>query len=433
MFVSNAIGIVADDLTGANDSALQFHLRGCNTQILLSPDSPIDSLEHTQAWAISTETRNASPKVSYEKVKLATKNLLEKLNVEYFYKKIDSTLRGNIAVEVLTMLDVLDWDAAVVIPAYPNEGRITVGGYHLLRGVPIERTEMARDIHSPIFDSYIPTIFKKQLDEQYGDLIDLIDLDTVIKGAGPILVKLNELVQEGKKLIVVDAVSTTDIEQIILATEKSHYKILPCGSAGAAQAIGKIWFPELKNQNISKKIPILPKLVISGSATELSASQIKKLEQDDDIENTYFVSLKLDDVLSDVKRDIVDRIVGNLIKNNIVVVHASEISLSKDFNAILVEKELTKERFSTVLVNYLAKLTQMVVSQKEVVLITIGGETSFKCCRALDSENLQLIDSIAPAIALCIDHKGQWIVTKSGNLGNLNTLVDIVKYFESHE
>ena len=30
---TGTIGIIADDLTGANDTALQFHLRGCNTQI----------------------------------------------------------------------------------------------------------------------------------------------------------------------------------------------------------------------------------------------------------------------------------------------------------------------------------------------------------------------------------------------------------------
>lgn len=35
MFISNNIGIIADDMTGADDTALQFHLRGANTQILL--------------------------------------------------------------------------------------------------------------------------------------------------------------------------------------------------------------------------------------------------------------------------------------------------------------------------------------------------------------------------------------------------------------
>ena len=35
MIFSDIVGIIADDLTGANDTALQFHLRGANTKILL--------------------------------------------------------------------------------------------------------------------------------------------------------------------------------------------------------------------------------------------------------------------------------------------------------------------------------------------------------------------------------------------------------------
>ena len=35
---SNIVGIIADDLTGANDTALQFYLKGANTQILLSDE-----------------------------------------------------------------------------------------------------------------------------------------------------------------------------------------------------------------------------------------------------------------------------------------------------------------------------------------------------------------------------------------------------------
>ena len=35
MIISDMVGIVADDLTEANEAALQFHLRGANSQILL--------------------------------------------------------------------------------------------------------------------------------------------------------------------------------------------------------------------------------------------------------------------------------------------------------------------------------------------------------------------------------------------------------------
>ena len=62
----------------------------------------------------------------------------------------------------------------------------------------------------------------------------------------------------------------------------------------------------------------------------------------------------------------------------------------------------------------------------------LGVTTSYKCCNAIGAYQLQLIDEVAPAIALTLDHNAQWIVTKSGNLGTANTLIDILRYFETH-
>jgi len=434
MIISNLIGIIADDLTGANDTALQFHLRGSNTQILLDYEAYLQNIKNAQTWAISTETRNLTPDVAYNKVKLATKTLVEKLNLENFYKKIDSTLRGNIAIETLAMLEVLKWDAAIIIPAFPSEGRITVGGYHLLKGVPIERTELARDVHSPIFESHIPSLLRSQLDDDKKDMVGLVELSTVMNGAGPILFKINELIAQGKKLIVVDSVSITDIEQVVLAINKSDYNILPAGASACAQVLGNIWLPEMKNQHIPKTIPELPKLIVSGSATLLTATQIKKLSDSEDFDNTYFLNLDLKTVLDGVNEELINRVANNLGQSNIVVVNTS--FLIKDFDGFSDEclnSGLTKAKLASMITDFLAELTKIIVSKRDVILITLGGETSYKCCSAIDSLQLQLVDEVAPSIALSIDHKAQWIVAKSGNLGNSNTLVDILKYFEKHE
>lgn len=434
MIISNLIGIIADDLTGANDTALQFHLRGSNTQILLDYETYLQNIKNVQTWAISTETRNLEPGSAYSKVKSATKTIVEKLNLEFFYKKIDSTLRGNIALETLAMLEVLNWDAAIIVPAFPSEGRITVGGYHLLKGVPIERTELARDVHSPIFESYIPTLLKSQLDEEKKDIVGLVELSTVMKGAGPILFKINELITQGKKLIAVDAVSITDIEQIILAINKSDYNILPAGSAACAQVLGNIWLPEMKHQHIQKIIPDLPKLIISGSATQLTENQIKKLSDSDDFDNTYFLNLDLKTIIDGINDELINRIVNNLGKNNIVIVNTSYLIKNFDgFSDECLNAGITKSKLATMITDFLAELTKIVVSKRDVILITLGGETSYKCCSAIDSLQLQLVDEVAPAIALSIDHKAQWIVAKSGNLGTSNTLIDILKYFEQHK
>lgn len=431
---SNIVGIIADDLTGANDTALQFHLRGANTQILLSDEIEPLNIKGTQTWAISTETRNVDPETAYEKVVKAAKMFQEKINPDYFYKKIDSTLRGNIAVEVLGLMAELGYDAAIVLPAFPAEIRTTVGGYHLLKGIPIERTEMARDPHSPIFESHLPTLLKSQLLPQYQDLVAQIELKTVMKGAGPVLQKINELVNAGKKLIIADAVSTVDVEQIALAIKKSDNKILPAGSAAFAQALSEFWFADLDDRDqIIKTFPRLPKLVISGSATQITANQIGKLEKSDDFDDVLSIALDLKTVLAGVNEELVKRIVSNLRFDNTVVVHTSKLIKEFDgFSEDSLNAELTKANLATVITDFLAELTRRVLSEKEAILITLGGETSYKCCSAIGAYQLQLIDEVAPAIALSLDHNAQWIVTKSGNLGNVNTLVDILSYFDSH-
>ena len=434
MFIANNIGILADDLTGADDTALQFHMRGASTQIVLDYNILPESKSNTQVWAMSAETRNVEPHTAYERTKAAAAVLRDNLNVEYFYKKMDSTLRGNIAQECLAMIDVLGCDAAVIIPAFPQEGRLTIGGYHLLRGVPIERTEMARDPMSPIYESHIPTVLEKQLEAEQHALIGLIEWRTVIKGAGPILQKMNELIAEGKKLIVSDAMSITDIEQVALATEKSSYTILPCGSAGFAQVLGNIWLPEANTEPVMNSIPKMPKLFVSGSATQITASQIQKLDDDEDFDNTYFISLKLEDILEGVTDEMIERVSSNLVKENVVVVHTSDLTVdAKVLGQMLFDNEMSKAQLLSKICDYLATLTKRVIFEKDVLLLTIGGETSFKCCKAINSNSFFVIDAVSPAIPLCMDSKAQWIVTKSGNLGNANTLIEILRYFEKHE
>lgn len=434
MLISNSIGIVADDLTGANDTALQFFMKGSNTEIILDVNSLNENHLNVETWALCNETRNIAPEDAGKIVFEATRVLKEKFGIEYFYKKIDSTLRGNISVEILAMLEATGYDAAIVAPAFVQEGRITIGGYQLLKGIPIERTDAARDPKAPIYESYIPDILKRGLSENAHNLVASIEMKTIAKGAGPIALKLNELISEGKKLIVMDSVSTVDFEQIVLAMQKSSYNILPAGSAGLAHALGAVWLSEIKPP-LQKQIPNLPKLILSGSATSLTALQMKKLEMDIDIDKTYFISLSLDDVLKEPDSILIDRIASNLVKDNIVAVHVCDLEeelTNEEAKSRLIDEGITKEDLATRITDYLAKLANNVKQKSEFILITIGGETSYRCSKAINCEYFQVVDAILPSIPLCMDSNAQLIVTKSGNLGTSSTLIDIVKYFEHH-
>ncbi len=436
MAITGAIGIIADDLTGANDTALQFFMKGSNSEIIFEANEELQNHLNVGTWALTTESRNKDPMTSAKKVYENAKKIKEILSPESYYKKIDSTLRGNIAFEVLAMLEAIEYDAAIIAPAFIQEGRMTIGGYQLLKGVPIERTDAARDTYAPIYDSYIPDILKKQLNENMHDIISTIELKTVAKGALLITNKINELVQNGKKLIIVDAVSSIDLEQIVLAIEKSQFKILPVGSAGLASALSNVWLPDIEREVINKQFPILPKLILSGSKNSITTSQINKLKMDDEIDNTYFIDLNIDDILKPDVENMAKRIVQNLGKNNIVVVHVSKLDelLKEDVNSEkLIDEGITRECFANKITDYIASVARETNKLASYVLITIGGETSYKCTKEINCGYLQVVDGILPAISLCMDSNAKFIVTKSGNMGNVNALIDIIKYFKNHE
>lgn len=433
MILSDLVGIIADDLTGANDTALQFHQKGASTKILLDSNCEPKVKAGTDVWALSSESRNISVGEAILCVGKAVKTLSENFSFDYYYKKIDSTLRGHIARETLTILEYLEYDAAIIIPAFPQEGRITVGGYHLAKGIPIGKTEMAMDPHSPITESHVPTLLRNQIDIE-ADLVGTIDLRTVLNGAGPILIRINELIKEGKKLIVADATSITDIEQIALAINKCDKKLLPTGTAAGAQVLSKYWLAGIEKESTEVHIGNLSKLIVSGTATQITANQIKKLERSDDYDDVNFIALDTKSILDGVSEEIIERVYSNLKSGVTVCVHTSDLIANFDgFSEDSYNAELTKNKFAGMITDYLAELTQRVMEKIDFVLITLGGETSYKCCKAINSNELRLIDEVAPAISISQDINGKWIITKSGNLGNSNTLIEILNYLRHHE
>ena len=425
----STIGIIADDLTGANDTALQFLLRGCNTQILLDHESIPEGCHNTVAWAINTESRLLAPEEAAEQVKLSAHALKTNLKVDFIYKKIDSTMRGNIAAESLALLEDQGMDAALIVPAFPDEGRTTVGGYHLLRGVPLERTEVARDPNSPIYLSHIMILLSNQCEDP--EMIGYISLMTVMRGAGPILIELQELIKKKKRLIVVDAVSNIDLEQIILALEKTavHHKILPCGSAGLATALTKSWLADGKYQHIIKTVPDYPNLMVIGSGTALTRSQVNILQDHTDKHKLKFINLTASQLIDGLESSRVEETINDLKDDKNVVIYAAPSENSIQEALELAEaRNIKPSRLSQIILSNLADFTAKVVAEIQVKLILVGGETANACCKAVNSVHLQLIDEVDHAIPLCMDQKAQFIVTKSGNLGTPKTLVNILNY-----
>jgi len=430
MSLLNSIVIIADDLTGANDTALQFFKKGYTSKIIVDYQQDFEDTNSVDVWAISTESRNIEKFEAIDKVAQINQTLKEKLATDDFYKKIDSTLRGNVGVEIMAMLEATGKEAAIIAPAYIEEGRSTIGSYQLLNGLPIERTQVALDPKSPIKDSFIPNILKKDLNLHFEDIIDSIDFQTIVKGAGPIASKINELIEKDKKLIIMDAVSKIDLEQITLAISKCGHDVLPCGSAGLANAISENIGEIPKEENI-KTIPNSPKLIISGSATKLTSLQINKLkEMRPDI---FSIDLTVKDIIDGLTSELIEQIIIKLNEGKDVLIHSSYINQEikqEEAQDFLIDAEIEKKNLPNKITDFLSELLQEINAKSNFILILVGGETSYKCVEKINSKTLKILDAILPAIPLCVDLNGKIIATKSGNFGTPDTLCDILEYFE---
>ncbi len=125
--MNKKLAVIADDFTGANDTGVQFSKKGLKTIVVTNTQNVENVLEKLDVLVIDTESRVADKKTAYEKVSETVKTL-KSHGFEFIYKKLDSTLRGNIGIEIAAAMDAAGVNLALVAPALPSNGRTTIGG-----------------------------------------------------------------------------------------------------------------------------------------------------------------------------------------------------------------------------------------------------------------------------------------------------------------
>lgn len=124
------LAIIADDLTGALDTAAPFAARGLRAVVAVSPDWLANALAvGADVLAVSTDSREIEPQAARERVRRVVDQLPAAVPI---VKKVDSRLKGNIEAE----LDAIAFEKALVVPAIPAFGRIVKDG--MLAGFGID-------------------------------------------------------------------------------------------------------------------------------------------------------------------------------------------------------------------------------------------------------------------------------------------------------
>lgn len=155
--------VIADDLTGGNATGVLLKKMNYQVYTVMNTESmDLQALEDCDCVIYPTDSHGVAPEVAYERVYNIC-SLLKDDAVKVYSNRIDSTLRGNLGSETDAMLDCLGEDyIAIVAPCFPASGRIVVGGYMLVNGLPMHKTDIAIDPKTPVKVSEPAVLFQEQ-------------------------------------------------------------------------------------------------------------------------------------------------------------------------------------------------------------------------------------------------------------------------------
>ncbi len=420
--------IIADDLTGANDTGVQFSKKGYNTFVsILEESGNIIIPDETDVLVIDTETREIDAKAACQRLR----NVLKKLNFsdkDRFYKKVDSTLRGCIGAELEEMMNFLKKDICIFTPTFPPHQRITIGGYLIVNGKPLGLSKYYSGDLKAGEASFVPFLLKQQTSLSIAR-IDFVD---VAKGQGVIFEKLNKLYQEGNKIIIVDATEEVHLKDVLNSVFKFEGSVLYAGSAGLAN-----YFPESYNKNRSFKLNIEktkgPILIVGGSRNPITKSQINHLKGEIDF---FELNIDIEKILSNRKTILEHYLTHSVIiikKEQHLVIHTDPLYNDKEKinNKLMQKYNLSFRELELTIRKFLGELTAKIVRNSPAGnLILTGGDIALGACSALGIQNLNIVDELLPGIPLSIanlKNSNLKIVTKAGGFGEKDTLFKLIK------
>ena len=166
------IVVVADDLTGAAELAGIAFSHGLTAEVQtgFNPKTDVDVI------CLDTNTRLLSAKDAAAKLRIIAKRIVA-AKPNWIYKKTDSVLRGNIGIELHTLLEVTARPRAIFVPANPSRQRVVREGCYFIGNMPLHETYFANDPHHPATTSVVSQIIGNDPEILIPDAESESDLD----------------------------------------------------------------------------------------------------------------------------------------------------------------------------------------------------------------------------------------------------------------
>lgn len=435
------IGAVADDLTGATTTGVLLARSSARTAVFFNESAAekAQNADSLDAIIVSSNSRPLPADEAYAKVESATL-ALQRMGIKYYSKRIDTTLRGGVGVEIDAMMDQLEDDVvAVVVPAMPQSRRILVGGYSVIDGVALINTPVAQDVRTPVRENYIPRLLAGQTKRKVG----LVTLDKVLAGVGVVKKSLEEERNAGCQVIVADGITLEDVDTIAKACIQLEWNVVAVDPGPFTSKLA------YNRGLIKEESPNVPEnsadengktvLIAAGSATPVTKKQMGILCEDERHVRISVEPVPLieggDEALDEAFRAVhkAKELLESGDRPRVILfetaLHGELLNLDEEDQKRGYAKGMSADRINAGLGTIISQLLDQAGRDKIAGLYTTGGDTMVNVCYQLGVECIEVMDYVIPQAdigRLVGNYDGLPVVGKGGLTGNDQTACDIV-------
>lgn len=347
--------MIGDDLTGSNATGALFARFGMHTMTVRG-GAPVPDID---ALVVNLGNRH----VPAEEARAAVQATIAAVGpVRLVVKRVDTTLRGNVGAETDAAMAALGV-RALVVPAFPDAGRVTVGGLHLVDGVPLAETAAARDALDPVRSSRVATILRAGTFRSITE----IPLDVVEDGVDAVA----RAMRVDAEIVVCDATRNAHLRVIAEAAAKvsSHWLSVDSGPFGVRLAAALGIAPG--------DHPAPPVLAVVGSITAITADQVMETEQT--------LGARYVEVCGDEDPEAIAARVGELLDSDPQVV------------GVRTKGEILCREQAERLPGLLAMATKLVLTRHRIGgLYATGGDIATAITTELASDGFVIDDEVVP-------------------------------------
>jgi uncharacterized protein YgbK (DUF1537 family) len=403
--------VIADDFTGANDAGSGLAQAGARVHVLFGTEAPLPE-DAADVLVISTDSRAVSASQAAERVAQVVQHFAAQLQQGWLFKKIDSTLRGNIGAETAAALRASGKRLALVAPAVPRLGRTTHEGKVWVNQRLLTDTEFASDPKTPILSARV-------LDQMQIDGTE-IDLPTLRSD------RLDAVLAAAHGVVVVDAENEADLARLIIAAARLTEKPLLVGAAGLSDALGAA---------LSVR-PSRPVLAVVGSMSSSAQQQIATLlnQRAVEIVDVDIRQLFQQPAWPDRDRWIEQAAAALRAGRHTVIRTCQHESQRHDIEHLSQQHSVTRQQLGEAISLLLGEMTHSLCrTQLPHALYLSGGDVAIAVAQALGASGFKIQGLVAGCVPHGVLLNSEFtlpVMTKAGGFGDENTLVAAIGFIE---